>query len=439
MPTGLERIAEKSRSEPNLQFTSLAHHVTGELIWESLNHIPVKSARGVDGLTVGETSSSFRHWSTEMLKAIHRCNYRAPAVRRVHIPKPGKAEKRPIGIPTVADRALQRSVATVLSAVYEQDFLSNSFGGRPRVGAHNALCTFNQIVMTKKTNWVLECDLKNFFGSLDHGWLLRFVQHRVGDPRILKLIKSWLRAGVLENGAVESSEKGTPQGGSISVLLSNIYLHYVLDVWFTRIVQPRLRGSAQLVRYLDDFVICFEFESDARRVLEVLPHRLAKFSLALEPTKTKLAEFGRFAIERCSEKNKPLETVYFLGFTHYCTLSRQGKFMLGRRTEKSRHKRFIVKMNRLVKGIRHQSLAEQTMKINQTLQGHYAYYGMGGNFRSLKVALRQTEKLWRRALSIRSQRGNVTWEKFQKIRDAYPLRQPRLYIPFERMPSLVVL
>lgn len=293
--------------------------------------------------------------------------------------------------------------------------------------------------MTKKTKWVLECDLKNFFGSLDHGWLLRFVQLRVGDPRIAKLIKSWLGAGVLENGAIESSERGTPQGGSISVLLSNIYLHYVLDIWFTRIVQPRLQGESRLVRYLDDFGICFEFESDARRVLEVLPHRLAKFSLTLEPSKTMLVEFGRFAAERCVKKNKPMKTVYFLGFTHYCTMSRQGKFMLGRRTEKSRYKRFIVRMNLLVKAIRHQSLAEQAMKIKQTLQGHYAYYGMGGNFRSIKVALRQTEKLWRQALSIRSQRSKVTWEKFQKIRNAYPLRQPRLYIPFNRMPSLVVL
>ena len=314
MPTGLERIAAKSRNEPNFKFTSIAHHVTADLIWKSLNHIPSKSARGVDGLSVEATKIDFGQWSKEMLRSIHSCSYRAPAVRRVHIPKPGKTEMRPIGIPTVADRALQRSVSAVLSAIYEQEFLSCSFGGRPRVGAHNALCTFNQVVMTKKINWVLECDLKNFFGSLDHGCLLRFVEHRVGDPRILKLVKSWLRAGVFENGAIENSDTGTPQGGSISVLLSNIYLHHVLDVWFTKIVQPRLQGSSHLIRYLDDFVICFELESDARRFLKVLPLRLMKFSLALEPSKTKLIEFGRFAAERCRGKNTPLETVYFLGF-----------------------------------------------------------------------------------------------------------------------------
>jgi RNA-directed DNA polymerase len=230
-----------------------------------------------------------------MLQSIHRQGDRAPNIRRVYIPKPGKTEKRPLGVPTVTDRALQRSTAEVLSAIYEQDFLPWSFGGRPRLSAHHALATLNEVIAGGKIGWVLEAGLKNFFGSLDHDWVLRFVEHRVGDPRLINLIRPWLKAGVLEDGAVHPSDQGTPQGGSISVLLSNLYLHYVLDLWFERVVKCRLRGEAHLVRYIDDFVICFQYRSDALRVQDALRLRLGKFDLTLEPTKTKLVEFGRFA------------------------------------------------------------------------------------------------------------------------------------------------
>src|SRR5262245_4378254 len=227
---------------------------------------------------------------------------------------PGKAEKRPLGVPTVSDRALQRSTAEVLSAIYEQDFLPCSFGGRPGLGAHRALATLNEVIAGGMIGWVLEADLKNFFGSLDHEWVLRFVEHRVGDPRVINLIRRWLKAGVLEEGAVHPSDEGTPKGGSISVLLSNVYLHYVLDLWFERVVKGRLRGEARLVRYIDDFVICFQYRSDALRVQDVLRRRLSKFGLALEPTKTKLVEFGRFAQRHAGKRgrNRP-ETIYFLG------------------------------------------------------------------------------------------------------------------------------
>jgi len=226
---------------------------------------------------------------------MHHEAYKAPPVRRVWIPKPGKATKRPLGVPCVADRALQRSVSVVLSCIYEQDFLPCSFGGRSKLSAHQALATLNEIIAGKKVSWVLEADLKNFFGSLDHEWLLRFVEHRVGDPRIMSLIKHWLKAGVLEEGEFQLVEKGTPQGGSISVLLSNIYLHYVLDLWFEKVVKPKLEGEVYLVRYIDDFVVCFQYRSDAMRFQDALVERLGKFSLELEPKKTRLVEFGRFA------------------------------------------------------------------------------------------------------------------------------------------------
>jgi RNA-directed DNA polymerase len=230
MATGLERIAARACSELKLKFTSLAHHITRERVWENLFHIPAKSAPGVDGQTVPEAKETFDVWIEPMLQSMHREGYKAPDIRRVYIPKPGKQEKRPLGVPCVADRALQRSTVQVLSAIYEQDFLSCSFGGRPGVGAHQALATLTETIAGRKVSWVLEADLKNYFGSLSHSWMLRFVEHRVGDPRIISLIRRWLKAGILEDGELHDNEEGTPQGGSISVLLSNIYLHYVLDL-----------------------------------------------------------------------------------------------------------------------------------------------------------------------------------------------------------------
>jgi RNA-directed DNA polymerase len=248
MTTGLERIAAKAREDRKLKFTSLAHHVTEELVWESVNHIPNNSAPGCDGQTVEEAKQSFKQWAPEMIRAIHDQGYRPPPILRVFIPKPGKKEKRPLGIPCVADRALQRSVAGVLAAIYEQDFLPCSFGGRPGLGAHHALATLAEVIAGKPVSYVYEADLKNFFGSLDHGWLLRFLEDRVGDPRIMSLIRRWLEAGILEDGELTANEKGTPQGGSISVLLSNLYLHHVLDLWFEKVVKPQLKGQAYLIR-----------------------------------------------------------------------------------------------------------------------------------------------------------------------------------------------
>jgi group II intron reverse transcriptase/maturase len=273
---------------------------------------------------VDEAKQDFGAWSEATLRAVHTQGYRPPPVRRTYIPKPGKREQRPLGVPCVGDRVLQRSVAEVLSAIYEQDFLPCSFGGRPSVGAHHALATLHEVIAGRPVSWVYEADLRNFFGSLDHGWLLRFVQHRVGDPRLLRLIRRWLKAGVLEDGVIEPSDKGVPQGGSVSVVLSNLYLHYVLDLWFDRIVKPRLHGEAYLVRYLDDFVVCFQHRADAERFQRVLVKRLAKFALTLEPNKTRLVAFGRFVERKARGQGKRPETFAFLGLTHYCTRNHQG-------------------------------------------------------------------------------------------------------------------
>jgi len=439
MTTGLEGVAAKARAEAELVFTSLAHHVTRDLIKESLEHTPLNTAVGIDGIDVSTAKETFDQWIGEMENSIHRQSYKPPAVRRVWIPKPGKTEKRPIGVPCVADRALQRSVYTVLNAIYEQDFLNCSFGGRPGRGQHNALTTIDSIIGNKEINWVFEADLKNFFGSLDHGWLLRFVEHRVGDPRILSLIRKWLKAGVMENGAYKESEVGTPQGGSISVLLSNLYLHYVLDLWFEKAIKPRLEGECYLIRYIDDFIVCFQYKSDAKRFVEVLEKRLAKFSLTLESNKTRLIEFGRYAERNAKEKGRKPDTLYFLGFTHYCTTSRKGRFMVGRKTEKSRLKRSMNHLQNRIREAIHWKVGTQIERINRTLSGHYNYYGMGGNYQSLAKVYNLAVLYLKKMLSRRSQKGYVTWELFDKIRKKHPILRPYIKIPFTEFKEYVML
>jgi len=440
METGLERIAAKARSEPNLHFTSLVHHITRDRVERNLMRISNRSAVGVDGQTAEVAKESFAGWIGPMLQSIHRQGYRAPAVRRVYIPKPGKTEKRPLGVPTIADRALQRSAAEVLSAIYEQDFLPCSFGGRPKLSAHHALATLNEVIAGGKISWVLEADLKNFFGSLSHAWVLRFVEHRVGDPRLIGLIRRWLKAGVMEDGAVHPSEEGTPQGGSISVLLSNLYLHYVLDLWFERVVKVRLRGEARLVRYIDDFLICFQYREDALRVENALRRRLGKFGLTLEPTKTKLVEFGRFAQRHAGKRGRRRpETIYFLGLTLYCTCNRKGNFKVGMRTEKSRLKRSLASLQDLMRQIRHYAIKEQASEINAVLRGHYAYYGVAGNLRSLLKVYQVVQRYWRKMLCSRSRDGRLNWNRFNQIKERNPLLRPKLRLPHRELQALAVL
>jgi group II intron reverse transcriptase/maturase len=296
------------------------------------------------------------------------------------------------------------------------------------------------VIAGRKVEWVLEADLKNFFGSLSHDWMLRFVEHRVGDPRLISLIRRWLKAGVLEDGEVHASEQGTPQGGSISVLLSNVYLHYVLDLWFEHVVKPRLRGEAYVVRYLDDFVVCFQYREDALRAQKAMGQRLGRFGLTLEPTKTKLVEFGRFADKWASKRGRRRpETIYFLGFTLYCTRNRKGNFRVGVRTEKSRLRRALSHAQDLMRRMRHLPIREQGDHLNQVLRGHYGYYGVAGNIRALQRLHRAVERYWRQMLSSRSWKGDVRWQAFHRIKERFPLLRPKLYLPYRELQALAVL
>ena len=440
METGLERIAAKARSEPKLRFTSLAHHITRERVWTNLCQIPKRSAPGVDGQTVTEAKETFGEWVEPVLRSVHRQGYRAPNIRRVYIPKPGKREKRPLGVPCVNDRALQRSTAQVLSAIYEADFLPCSFGGRPERGAHHALATLNEVIAGGKVSWVLEADLKNFFGSLSHEWVLRFVEHRVGDPRMISLIRRWLKAAILEDGEVYPNEEGTPQGGSISVMLSQRVPALCPRPLVRARGQTPVAGRGphdQIHRRLCDV---FPISRDALRVQDALCKRLGKFGLTLEPTKTKLVEFGRFAQRHAAKHGrKRPETIYFLGFTLYCTRNLKGNFRIGMRTEKSRLRRSLMSLQDLLRRIRHLSVREQVNILNAALRGHYAYYGIAGNFRSLQKVHRAVERYWHKMLCSRSWAGRITWDMFHQIKQRQPILRPKLYLPYRELQALAVL
>ncbi|MEJ2743883.1 MAG: reverse transcriptase domain-containing protein [Gammaproteobacteria bacterium] len=439
MTTTFERIAAKARGDKTMRFTSLCHHITPALLWESLNEIPYDTSAGVDRINLKQAKKTFPQWSQEVISQIHRGGYRPAAARRVYIPKPGKVEKRPLNVPTVIDRAIQRSVNKVLNNIYEADFLACSFGGRPERNAHQALATIKHAIDQKGVNWVYEADLKNFFGSLNHGWVEQFIDLRVGDPRLIRLIKRWLRAGHLEGGKRIPAQQGAAQGGPISVLLSNLYLHYVLDLWIEKVVKPRLKGRVYYVRYLDDFILGFQYETDAKRFESALIKRLERFSLALEPSKTRFIAVGRHARNKARREGKPMQTFYFLGFTLYNTRSRTGLYVIGMKTEKSRLKRGIEKLKATMKAIRHKPLETQIKSINSFLTGSYCYYGVMGNMDSLQRLYYTTLKQWKKTLSTRSQSGRLNWEKFRKILSVYPIRRPRIYIGYKQLEQLVLL
>ena len=439
MKTKIERIAAKARSDKHQRFTSLAHHITPTLLWECLNEIPYDTSVGIDKINLKQAKSTFSDWSAEVLKQIHQGGYKPPTARRVYIPKPGRSEKRPLNIPTIIDRTVQRAVSKILTCIYEADFLPSSFGGRPQVGAHHAIATLRNAIECQNITWLYEVDLKSFFCSLNHGWIEQFIDLRVGDPRIVRLIKRWIRTGHMEDGKRVPATEGTAQGGPISVLLSNVYLHYALDLWVEKVVKPRLKGRVYYIRYLDDFVLGFQLEEDAKRFEKALPNRLARFSLEIQPTKTRLIPFGRWALKHAERTSTRMQTFYFLGFTFYNNRNRKGRYVLGMKTERSRFKRSCAKIKEITRLNRHKPLQEQIYRINSFLLGTYHYYGVTGNSEALQRLHYYATRQWRKALSSRSQSGRLNWDKFRKILSIFPLRRPKIYMPHQKLADMVLL
>ena len=426
MSTGRRRIAELAKQAPSMSFTNLAHHITFYTLLVAYIRTRKDGAVGVDGQTAEAYAENLDENLRDLLTRAKSGTYRAPPVLRAHIPKGTGTETRPIGIPTFEDKVLQRAVAMTLESVYEQDFYDCSYGFRPGRSAHQALEAFWQQMMAMKGGWVVEVDIRKFFDTLDHARLRELLQRRIRDGVLLRLIGKWLKAGVLEGKSLTIPEEGTPQGGVISPLLANVYLHYVLDEWFEREVKPRLKGQAFLIRYADDFVIGFVHEEDARRVLEVLPKRFGKYGLTLHPDKTQLVPFQRPSQGPSAGNDKTLSGSFdLLGFTHYWGRSRRGNWVIQRKTLSSRFSRAIKKIAEWCRQNRHQPVAEQHRKLSQKLRGHDAYFGITGNGRMLQKLRQVVTAVWRKWLA-RRRAGTLPWDRFRRVLERFPLPNARV-------------
>ena len=421
--TKLERIAKLAKQAPDMVITSLSHHIDVAWLEEAYRRTRKDGARGVDGVTAAEYESDLEENLRSLLDRAKSGTYRAPPVRRVHIPKGSGKETRPIGIPTLEDKVLQRGVAMALEAVYEQDFLDCSYGFRPGRSAHMALGVLWKEAMAKRGGWVLELDFRKFFDTLDHKHLRDILAKRVRDGVLTRLIGKWLNAGVLEGQELSYPRSGTPQGGVISPLLANIYLHEVLDVWFERVVKPRLRGRGSLVRYADDAVLLFADEEDARRVSEALPLRCSKYGLTLHEGKTRLVRFLSPVRDRSGQRPGSFE---FLGFLHHWRHLRKGQWVVKQRTAKGRFTAALKRIWQWCRHSRHLPIPKQHRILAAKLRGHYAYYGLMGNYRALNCFLHEVKRAWQYWLIRRSWAGRRSWDWFHQLLGRHPLPPPRL-------------
>jgi len=428
LPLNLMRVNEAARRDRKARFTALLHHVDVWALLRAFQRLKRGASPGVDGETVAHYEQNVWANLEDLCRRIHTGRYRPQPVRRVFIPK-ADGGQRPLGVPTLEDKLVQSAVAEVLSAIYEVDFLGFSYGFRPGRNPHQALDALHTALMSQCVNWILDADFRKFFDSVDHQWLLRMIAHRIADRRILRLIRLWREAGVLEEGSWSPTEEGTPQGSSVSPLLANVYLHYVLDLWAHQWRRRHARGRVIVVRYADDFVMGFQYASDARAMAEALRSRVGEFHLTLHEEKTRLIEFGRLpSLARERGGQRRCATFAFLGFTHYCGRTRDGRFVVKRQTQSKRLSKKLQELRLEARQRRHTPIADQHTWLSQVLRGHYAYFGLPSNFRSLNTFCRQVRDLWYRALRRRSQRG-LTWDRFNVLLERFPLPRPRITRP----------
>jgi len=412
---GLERIRKVAKEKKTERFTSLLHHISIDLLGEAFGELKQDAAPGVDGLTCAAYEADFEHNLEDLHSRVHRGAYRAMPSRRVYIPKPD-GRQRPLAVAALEDKIVQRAVATVLNAIYEEDFLGFSYGFRPGRGAHDAMDALVVGITSRKVNWILDADIRSFFDTVSQEWLIRFVERRIGDPRIIRLLQKWLKVGILEDGVVTASEKGTGQGAVISPLLSNIYLHYVLDTWADDWRRSEAAGDMIIVRYADDFIVGFQHEADARRFLEAMRARMEAYALSLHPEKTRLIEFGRFAARDRKQRGlgKP-ETFNFLGFTFICGKSRRGKFLMRRKTRRDRMRAKLRMIKDKLRQHMHLPIPVQGKWLRRVVTGYFNYHAVPTNSRALTLFWVEVTKRWQRMLSRRGQRGEFTWERMWKL------------------------
>jgi len=425
----LERVRQAAKTRKRERFTALLHHVSVDLLRMSFYALKRQAAPGADGVTWADYELRLDSNIQDLHARVQQGAYRALPSRRTYIPKPD-GRRRPLGIASLEDKILQRAVVAVLSAIYEEDFLGFSYGFRPRRNQHDALDALMVGIQRRTVNWILDADYRSFFDSMSHEWLVRFLEHRIGDERVLRLIRKWLKAGVLEEGAITVSEAGTPQGASASPLLANVYLHYVFDLWVQWWRNCHARGTVIVVRFADDTVLGFEYEADAKRFLADMQARSEAFGLSLHPDKTRLIRFGRYAAlnRRKRGLGRP-ETFTFLGFRLICGTKRTGGFQLLRKTRGDRMQATLRRVNEELLRRRHESVADQGQWLAQVIRGFYAYHAVPTNYRALVLFRTRLTRLWKGALMRRGQRSTVTWERMLSLRDRY-LPIPRILHPW---------
>jgi RNA-directed DNA polymerase len=419
VPQGLDRVRHAAKARKKERFTALLHHVNVDLLKEAYFWLKRDAAPGVDGLTWKEYEQDLEANVVDLHACVHRGAYRALPSRRQYIAK-ADGRQRPLGIAALEDKIVQRALVEVLNAIYEEDFLGFSYGFRPGRSQHDCLDALAAGICRMKMNWILDADIRSFFDSVSHEWLIRFLKHRIGDPRVIRLISKWLKAGVMEGGVVTPTEVGTPQGAVASPLLANIYLHYVFDLWANRWREHHAHGQVIIVRYADDIVVGFEHEGEAKRFLMDLQQRMEQFALSLHPDKTRLIEFGRFAARDRERRGlgKP-ETFKFLGFVHICGCSRKGDFQLKRKSRRDRVRATLRKIKETLRRRRHDSIPEQGKWLAQVVRGYFNYHAVPTNAKSLQRFRNLVTDLWRRALLRRSQKDRTTWDRAAKLAAAF--------------------
>ena len=426
----LDRIRQAAKQGKKAEkLTTLLHHVSTDLLKTAFYELKADAAAGVDGVTWKDYEADLDHNIEDLHARVHRGAYRALPSRRVYIAKPD-GRQRPLAIAALEDKIVQRATVEVLNAIYEEEFLGFSYGFRPGRGTHDALDALVVGISSKKVSWILDADIRSFFDTVNQEWLIRFVEHRIGDPRIVRLIQKWLKAGILENGVLSASDRGTGQGSVISPLLANIYLHYVLDLWAERWRRHEATGDMIIVRYADDIVVGFEREIDARRFLEEMRERFESFSLSLHPEKTRLIEFGRFAAANRKRRGlgKP-ETFNFLGFSFICGKSRRGKFLVKRKTRQDRMRAKLQAIKQELRRRMHQPIPVQGKWLRQVVKGYFNFHAVPTNSRALGVFRHRVTLLWRRVLQHRSHKAEMTWDRMRKLVNDW-LPRPRVLHPW---------
>jgi len=421
--TGLQKVVDRARRDPNGKILSLAHRIDVPALERAYHRLRKDAAVGVDGVTKAEYGRNLEIHLQRLHERLRTGKWRHQPIRRVHIPK-GGGKTRPIGISTVEDKIVQDGIREVLESIYEQDFLNCSYGFRPRRRAHDALRAINHSVHYDEATWIIEADIVSFFDSLDRTKLMEMLRTRVADESLMRLIGKCLHVGVLDGEEYSEPDQGTTQGSVLSPLLGNVYLHYVLDLWFERQIKPRLRGKACLIRYCDDFVIGCELREDAERVMAVLPKRMGRFGLTLHPDKTRLLHFGRPR----GETGKGPATFDFLGFTHYWRRTRSGRWLVWCKTMRSRLRRAIQSAAEYCRSHRHDAVKVQHAALKRRIHGHFNYFGVNGNYKSLERLIHAVQGLWLKWLRRRSQKTHLTWERYRKMLERFPLPTPKITV-----------